>query len=62
MQVCPCLCKGKAFPLQAWSGSEGSRNLRSPDYMTKTQDGGKVVSFTQRPPLPPDNAHGTHFC
>ena len=26
--------KGKAVPLQAWSGSGGSRNLRFPDYMT----------------------------
>ena len=27
-----------------WSGPEGSRNLRFPDFMTKAQDGGKVVS------------------
>ena len=26
--------KGKPVPLQAWSGPEGSRNLRFPDYMT----------------------------
>jgi hypothetical protein len=25
------LDKGKAVPLQAWSGPEGSRKLRSPD-------------------------------
>ena len=37
--------KGKAFPLQAWSGPEGSSKLRFPDFMT-TQDGGKVVSLT----------------
>ena len=43
----------KAVPLQAWSGPEGSRNLRFPDFMTKAQDGGKVVSLTHRPPLPP---------
>jgi len=35
--------KGKAFPLQAWSGPEGSRKLRFPDDMTTAQDGGKVV-------------------
>jgi hypothetical protein len=29
--------KGKAVPLQAWSGPEGSRNLRFPDYMTTAQ-------------------------
>ena len=43
--------KGKAFPLQAWSGPEGSRKLRFPDFMTTAQDGGKVVSLTQRPLL-----------
>ena len=39
-----CKGKGKAVSLQAWSGPEGSRKLRFPDYMTKAQDGGKVVS------------------
>jgi hypothetical protein len=38
------------------------RNLRFPDYMTTALDGGKVVSLTHRPPLPPGNAPGTHFC
>ena len=51
-----------AVPLQAWSGPEGSRKLRFPDYMTTAQDGGKVVSLTHRPPLLPGNAPGTHFC
>jgi hypothetical protein len=54
--------KGKAVPLQAWSGPEGSRKVRFPDYMTTTQDDDKVVSLTHRPPLPPGNAPGTHFC
>jgi hypothetical protein len=53
--------KGKAVPLQAWNVPEGSRKLRLPDYMT-TQDGGKVVILTHRPPLPPGNVPGTHFC
>ena len=44
--------KGKAVPLQAWSGPEGSRKLRFPDFVTTAQDGGKVVSLTHRPPLP----------
>ena len=47
---------GKAVPLQAWSGPEGSIKLRFPDYMTTAQDGGKVVSLTHRSPLPPGNA------
>ena len=55
--------KGKAVPLQAWSGPDGSRKLRfPPDYMTTAHDGGKIVSLTHRPPLPPVNAPGTHFC
>ena len=54
--------KGKAVPLQAWSGPECSRKLRFPDFMTTAQDGGKVVSLTHRPPLPPGNTPGTHFC
>jgi len=53
--------KGKAVPLQAWSGPEGSRKLRFPDFVTMAQDGGKVVSLTHQPPLPPGNAPGTHF-
>ena len=28
------LSKGKAIPLQAWTGPEGSRRLRLPDFMT----------------------------
>jgi len=45
--------KGKAVPLQAWSGPEDSRKLRFPDFMTSAQDGGKVVILTHRPPLLP---------
>jgi hypothetical protein len=54
--------KGKAVPLQAWSGPEGSRKLRFPDFMATAQDGGKVVSLTHRPPLPLGNTPGTNFC
>jgi hypothetical protein len=53
--------KGKAAPSQAWSGPEGSRKLRFPDFMTMAQDGGKDVSLTHQPPLPPGNTPGTHF-
>ena len=54
--------KGKTFPLQAWSGPQGSRKLSFPDYMITAQDGGKVVSPAHRPPLPPGNVPATHFC
>jgi len=26
-------CKGEAIPVQAWTGPEGSRSLRFPDFM-----------------------------
>ena len=44
--------KGKAVPLQARRGPEGSRKLKFPDFVTTAQDGGKVVSLTHRPSLP----------
>jgi len=54
--------KRKAVLLQAWSGPEGSRKLKFPDFMTTAQDGGKFVSLNNRPPLPSENTPGTHFC
>ena len=51
----------KAVPLQAWSGPKGSRKFGFPDFMITAQDGGKVVSLTHRPPLPPGNVPGTHY-
>jgi len=38
------------------------RKLRFPDFVTTAQDGGKVISLKHRPPLPPGNTPGTHFC
>jgi hypothetical protein len=32
--VFPKVVKGKAIPLQAWTGPEGSRRLRLPDLKT----------------------------
>jgi len=52
----------KSFPLQVWSGPEGSRKLRFPDFLTTAQDGAKVVNLMHRPLLPPGNVPGTHFC
>jgi hypothetical protein len=45
----------KTVPLQTWTGPEGSRTLRFPDFVATAQDGGKVVSLTHRPPLPLGN-------
>ena len=54
--------KGKAFPLQTWTGPECSRRLRLPDFKTTAHEGGKVVSRTHRTPLHPTNIPDTHFC
>jgi len=54
--------KGKAVPLQVWTGPEGSRKLRFPDFVKTVQDSGKVVSLMHRPTLPPGNTPGIHFC
>jgi len=35
----------KAVPLQAWSGPQGSRKLRFPDFITTAQDGRKVSAL-----------------
>jgi len=45
--------KGKAVPLQAWTGPEGSRKLRFPDFVTTVLDGGTLsvlapAAFTPR--------------
>ena len=37
--------KGKAVPLQTWSGPEGSRKLRFPDFVTTAQDGGRLSAL-----------------
>ena len=37
--------KSKSVPLQAWSGPEGSRKLRFPDFMTTAQDGGRLSAL-----------------
>jgi len=53
---------GKSSPITGPRCPEGSRKLRILDYVTTTQDCGKVVSLTHRPLLPPGNAPGTHSC
>jgi len=37
--------KGKAVPLQAWTGPEGSRKLRLTDSVTTAQDGGRLSAL-----------------
>jgi len=45
VELCHGKGKGKAVPLQAWTGPEGSRKLRLPDFMTKAQDGGRLSTL-----------------
>ena len=54
--------KGKAVPLQARRGPEGSRKLRFPDFVTTAQDGGRLSALRTGRFLPPGNTPGTHFC
>ena len=37
--------KGKAVPLQTWTGPEDSRKLRFPDFVTAAQDGGTLSAL-----------------
>jgi hypothetical protein len=46
--------QGRTFPLQAWVGPEVSKKLKFKDFLTKAQDGGKVVSHKNRLHLPPE--------
>ena len=43
------------------TGPDGSRKLRFPHFMTTAQEGGKVVSLTDRPHLQPENSPGYSF-
>ena len=40
-----CKGKGKAVPLQAWTGPACSRKLRFPDFVTTAQDGGMLSAL-----------------
>ena len=53
--------KGKAVPLQAWTGPEGSRKFRLPDFVTTAQDGGRLSALRTGRFLLPGNTSG-HFC
>jgi len=53
--------KGKS-PITGLDRPREFQEVNVPDFMTTAQDGGKVVSLTHRPPSPPRNTPGTHFC
>ena len=54
--------KGKAVPLQAWIGPEGSRKLRFLDFVTMAQDDGRLSALRTGRLYPPGNTPGIHFC
>jgi hypothetical protein len=54
--------KGEAVQLQAWSGPEGSRKIRFPDFVTTAQYGGRLSALRTGRLYPPGNTAGTHFC
>jgi len=37
--------KGKAVLLENWTGPEGSRKLRFPEFITTAQDGGRLSAL-----------------
>jgi len=45
--------KGKAIPVQVWTGPEDSRNSRISEFQAIALEDGKVVSLTHRPSLLP---------
>jgi len=44
--VCASTCiEGKAVPLHAWRGPEGSRMLKFPDFVTMALEGGRLSAL-----------------
>jgi hypothetical protein len=39
------MSKGKTVPLQAWTGPQGSRRLRSSDFLTSAHEGGRLSAL-----------------
>ena len=64
VRACVCVCdKGKAIPLQAWTGPESSRRLSFPDFKTIWHMKMLRLSAIRTGRLyPPGNIPGTHFC
>jgi len=62
LQLCTFVGKGKAVPLQARRGPEGSRKLRFPDLFWQRHK--MVVGCQPYAPaaFTPGNAPGAHFC
>jgi hypothetical protein len=54
--------KVKQSHYRPWQALRFPKGWDSQILRQSAHEGGKVVSLTQRPPLPPGNIPGTHFC
>jgi hypothetical protein len=55
--------KGEAIPVTGCGGPYGCETSKLPHFLdNRLIDGGKVVSFTRRPPFTPRNTPGTNLC
>ena len=54
--------KGEAVPIQAWTVPGGFQEFKVPRFRDNGTGWWYVVSLRHRPPLPPGNTPGTHFC
>jgi hypothetical protein len=55
--------KGNAIPVQPWTGREGSRRLRLPDFKTyRYMQVVRLSALRTGRLYPPGNIPGTHFC
>jgi len=45
LPACSAVPQPKAVPLQAWTGPEGTRKLRFPNFMTTAQNGGRMSAL-----------------
>jgi len=54
--------KGKAIPLQAWAGHEGSRRWRIPDFKSRHMKAVRLSALCTGRLYPPGKNPGTHFC
>ena len=58
----PLKVKGKSVPVQPWTGPEGSRRLRLPDFKQSAHEGVRLSALSTGPLYPPGNICSTHFC
>jgi len=57
--ILTCKAQGKAIPVQAWTGPDGSRRMRLPDFKEVSLS---ALGTGRLYPPPQGNISGTHFC